>query len=377
MNSNVFKLTDVCDFQGGSQPPKEQWISIPKDGYVRMLQIRDFTQNRDEEEYVRLTNTTKLCEEDDVLIARYGASVGKILTGQAGAYNVAIMKTIPNEEVLNKRYLYYFLNTDYFQHTIQNVGSRAAQAGFNKTELEDISIYVPSMEIQERAVSVLDKVKKLVDRRKEQIEACDELIKSQFIEMFGDPIANPMKWMTKEMNEVAPVVPYKGEFEEDDIWLLNLDMVESNTGRVIKYNIVESSEIGNSTCTFNETNILYSKLRPYLNKVVIPERKGYATSELVPLQPIDGILERHYLAYMLRSNLFVDFISEKVAGAKMPRVSMQDFRKFNVPLPPIELQNEFAAFVQQVDKLKFKMEQSLCELGLCKNKSKNYTCKIN
>lgn len=201
--------------------------------------------------------------------------------------------------------------------------------------------------------------------------------KSQFIEMFGDPIANPMKWMTKEMNEVAPVVPYKGEFEEDDIWLLNLDMVESNTGRVIKYNIVESSEIGNSTCTFNETNILYSKLRPYLNKVVIPERKGYATSELVPLQPIDGILERHYLAYMLRSNLFVDFISEKVAGAKMPRVSMQDFRKFNVPLPPIELQNEFAAFVQQVDKLKFKMEQSLCELGLCKNKSKNYTCKIN
>ena len=132
---NLVNLCDVCDFQGGSQPPKEQWIDEEKDGYIRMLQIRDFTQaDRVKPEYVKISPNIKTCCEDDILIARYGASVGKILTGLSGAYNVAIMKTIPDENMLNKRYLYYYLLSDVFQNAILNVGSRAAQAGFNKTD---------------------------------------------------------------------------------------------------------------------------------------------------------------------------------------------------------------------------------------------------
>ena len=69
---------------------------------------------------------------------------------------------------------------------------------------------------------------------------------------------------------------------------------------------------------------------------------------------------------MLRSDEFVTMISEKVAGAKMPRVSMNDFRKFEVPIPPIELQNEFAAFVEQTDKSKFDVQQSLEKLETLK-----------
>ena len=76
------RLCDICDFQGGSQPPKDEWSFEQKDGYIRMLQIRDFTQTRNvEKEYIKLTSSTKTCEVDDILIARYGASVGKILTG--------------------------------------------------------------------------------------------------------------------------------------------------------------------------------------------------------------------------------------------------------------------------------------------------------
>lgn len=102
------KLIEVCDFQGGSQPPKNEWIQMPKHDYIRMLQIRDFTQpNKNVPEYVKKTNKLKICSENDILIARYGASLGKILTGLSGAYNVAIMRTIPNEKVLTKRYLFY------------------------------------------------------------------------------------------------------------------------------------------------------------------------------------------------------------------------------------------------------------------------------
>ena len=219
--------------------------------------------------------------------------------------------------------------------------------------MKDFKIPLLCLDEQEKIVNILNKAQNTTNKRKEQINLLDELVKSRFIEMFGDPIRNIKCWQTKRMDEVAPVINYKGNFKQNEIWLLNLDMVESNTGKIIAYNYVTASEVGSSTCTFDTTNVLYSKLRPYLNKVVIPKEIGYATSEMMPLQPVKGILDRYYLAYMLRNKVFVDYISEKVSGAKMPRVTMNDFRDFKVPIPPIELQNQFANFVIEVDKLKF------------------------
>ena len=153
------RLLDVCDFQGGSQPPKEEWSFEKHDGYIRMLQIRDFTQiERVTPEYVKINGSTKTCSADDVLIARYGASLGKILTGLSGAYNVAIMKSIPNEIVLNKKYLYYYLKSPYFQTRICNVGSRAAQAGFSKEDLSKLEIKCPTLEKQAYISQILQKL---------------------------------------------------------------------------------------------------------------------------------------------------------------------------------------------------------------------------
>ena len=103
-----------------------------------------------------------------------------------------------------------------------------------------------------------------------------------------------------------------------------------------------------------------------MNKVVIPDRCGYATSEMIPLKPNPSKIERTYLAFMLRSDEFVKMINEKVAGAKMPRVSMSDFRDFNVPVPPMELQKQFAAFIEQTDKSKVIIQQSLDTLETLK-----------
>ena len=196
---------------------------------------------------------------------------------------------------------------------------------------------------------MLDNVSSIINNYERELALLDELVKARFVEMFGDPVSNSKDLPVQKMNNVAPICQYDGSFEES-VWLLNLDMVESQTGRIINYNIVSKDEIGGSVCTFDENNVLYSKLRPYLNKVVIPDGKGYATSELVPLRPDPKIINRIYLAYLLRSNEFVEMIKEKVAGAKMPRVSMSDFREFNVPVPLLELQNQFASFVQEIDK---------------------------
>lgn len=185
------KLCDICDFQGGSQPPKSQWITLQQDGYIRMLQIRDFTQpGKVKEEYVKLTNTTKCCLKDDILIARYGASLGKILTGLSGAYNVAMTKAVPNEAVISKKFLYYFLCSDTFQNCILNVGVRAAQAGFNKEDLSNIEIYCPDLSIQNKICKILELVDVLINKSKLQLDELDLLVKSRFIELFGDPVSN-------------------------------------------------------------------------------------------------------------------------------------------------------------------------------------------
>ena len=255
-----------------------------------------------------------------------------------GADGTKVLKS-PLKSV-NYKYLYYLLKNASIPDT-----------GYNRhfNWVKELMFKYHSQEQQNQIVTILDKLDSTIIKYREELSLLDELVRARFVEMFGDPVSNSKDLPIQKMNNVAPICQYDGSFEER-VWLLNLDMVESQTGRIINYNIVGKDAIGGSVCTFDENNILYSKLRPYLNKVVIPNGKGYATSELVPLRPDNKIINRIYLAYLLRSNEFVEMIKEKVAGAKMPRVSMSDFREFNVPVPPLEFQNQFASFVQEIDK---------------------------
>lgn len=168
-------------------------------------------------------------------------------------------------------------------------------------------------------------------------------------------MTNDKHWPTKKMKDVAPSIPYAGEINKttNGHWLLNLDMVEPNSGRIIEKVYVAEEDIGQSTTTFSNEYVLYSKLRPYLNKVVVPDDNGYATTELIPLLPNQQLLTRLYLAQLLRGDEFLAYISTQVSGTKMPRVTMNVFWNFDVMLPPIEFQEQFASFVRQSDKSKF------------------------
>ena len=353
--NNLTYLVDICDFQGGTQPPKKQWSKFLKDGYIRMLQIRDFTQfEKVEPEYVKYSTKLKTCKSDDILIARYGASLGKILTGLSGAYNVAIMKTIPNENKITKKYLYYYFLSDSFQNTIKNFGSRAAQAGFNKEDLSLIKLKYPSIEKQEEQCLVLNYIYNLIDKRRRQILLLDKLVKSRFIEMFGDPLKNTLKWKIKKLKLIAPANEFTGDIESNNekYWLLQLDMIESNTGKILSKYFVSLDKIGVSTIKFSRDNVLYSKLRPYLNKVVLPDEAGFATSEMIPLFPTEE-LNKIFLAFVLRDDGIVRFLNAHVSGSKMPRVQADVFWNLGIILPPSTLQNQFADFVEQTDKSKF------------------------
>lgn len=170
-----------------------------------------------------------------------------------------------------------------------------------------------------------------------------------------------MSFATAKLADVAPAKALKKKVvgASDLAWHLNLDQVESQTGSVLEEKIAPVSEAGNSTHWFDERHVLYSKLRPYLNKVVVPEKEGIATTELVPMLPDPELLDRKYLAHYLRSNQFVYWISAQVAGAKMPRVSMKVFWEHEIPLPPLAEQQRIAAILDKADALRLKRQQAI------------------
>ena len=174
---------------------------------------------------------------------------------------------------------------------------------------------------------------------------------SQFIEMFGNPVTNSMKWPTKPISKVAPEQPSETK-TKGSVWLLNLDMIESNTGKIIEKVYEDDSKLL-SVAPFDEGNVLYSKLRPYLNKVVIPNGKGYATTELVPLRPNQELVNLTFFSHLLRGDDFVSYANGIATGTKMPRMPLNDLRKFNCILPPIEMQKEFEEIAYQADKSGF------------------------
>lgn len=287
--------------------------------------------------------------------------------------NLLRLKVLP--QIITPYYIYYYSQTHKFKSQIANRRKDAVnQSSISVTDLKTVDIPVPPIAEQERIVEELDCLSGVIEKKKQQLKELDALAESIFYTMFGDPITNEKGWEVKKLGEVAPQQEYKGDVPciDGKYWLLNLDMVAPNTGEIIEQCYFDYEEIGNSTIKFNSDNVLYSKLRPYLNKVVIPKEIGYATSELVPLCPKKGVLERVFLSSLLRSSEFVAYIRGKVAGAKMPRVAMSEFREFKVILPPLTLQQEFAEKIEAIEKQKELIKQSITETETLFNSRMDY-----
>ncbi len=134
-------LSDIMDYQGGSQPPAAEFISTYKKGYMRFVQIRDYETNS-HLTYIPISPKNKICSREDIMIARYGASLGRICFGIAGAYNVALAKVIPKKPEYREFLRCYLTSPDFFIG-INNRGNRSAQAGFNQGDIKSFEFRFP------------------------------------------------------------------------------------------------------------------------------------------------------------------------------------------------------------------------------------------
>ena len=142
----------LFEISGGSQPPKSQFIERPQEGYIRLYQIRDYG-NSPLPVFIPKEKASKITKKGDIILARYGASLGKVFFAEDGAYNVAMAKVIPQfpENLICKEFLFLFYKTSIYQKLVKD-RSRCAQAGFNKEDLNDLLFPLPPLKEQHRIV---------------------------------------------------------------------------------------------------------------------------------------------------------------------------------------------------------------------------------
>ncbi|MDM4019317.1 restriction endonuclease subunit S [Roseiconus lacunae] len=165
---------ELFDFKGGSQPPKKEFRDEPGDGLIRLLQIRDFASDQ-YPVYIKDADKWPKCETNDIMIARYGASLGRVLTGMEGAYNVALIRMIFDKVNLDTGWVRYFLKSDHFQAPIRLL-SRSAQNGFNKKEVAPIRVELPPLAEQSRIVSAIESLQKRSSRARDLLSEVGPLI---------------------------------------------------------------------------------------------------------------------------------------------------------------------------------------------------------
>ena len=156
----VISLSEIMKYNGGSQPPASEFIDTYQEGYIRFIQIRDY-DNDSHITYIPISKRNKLCDELDIMIARYGAALGRICWGLKGAYNVALAKVTPIKSYY-REYLRCYLNTSYFYQSINNKGARCAQSGFNQSDINSYMIAFPIdetvvMNFNDLCSSIMDK----------------------------------------------------------------------------------------------------------------------------------------------------------------------------------------------------------------------------
>lgn len=359
------KLKDICTTTQGTQISKENQYENLNEGLIRYLYIADFKEDNDIK-YVKDVYKEKIVSEDDLVMANTG-SPGAVFKGKYGVLSNNLFKISFDRNVLIRDFLYYYLSSDEFQHNLQKRMKGGVQKHLGHKLIGEQPIPVIDLETQKKIVEVLDKAQELIDKRKEQIEALDELVKSRFIEMFGDPVKNPMNWEKRKLADECNIVTgntpsrkveeYYGDYIE---WIKSDNITDARTYLTTarEYLSEKGLDVGRSV---EPNSILMTCIAgsiKCIGNVAIANRKVAFNQQINGIETLDN----NVFFMFEQFNLSQQYIQSTINMALKGILSKGQLSELEFIFPPIELQNEFATFFKQVDKLKSQMETSLKEL---------------
>ena len=356
---DIFNLKEFINITKGKKV--ENYFSKKSDGSVRFIQIDDL-RNDNNLKFTLETNGIEV-KEDDLIIAWDGANAGTIGFGLKGV----IGSTLARLRITDKQ-IYYRYFGKYLQSKFKYLRSKCTGATIphiSKNVLENLKIPLPSLEQQKQIADILDKALSLRQKRKQSIQLLDDYLKSVFYDMFGDPVKNEKRWEIKKLEELIKIERNNilPENIEEGMKYIDLESIEKETGKIKNFYKVSNGFIKSNKFIFSKNHILYGKLRPYLNKVALPDFNGICSTDILPILTIKNKSVKYFISFLLRQPIFVNYANERSSGANLPRVNVETIYEFNIIAPPINLQNQFAQIVGQVEQTKSKMEESLKEIN--------------
>jgi type I restriction enzyme S subunit len=352
----VKTLGEVCEFQGGSQPPKSNFSPEPKDGYVRLIQIRDYKTD-DKKVFVDKDLVRRFCTSEDVMIGRYGPPVFQILKGIEGAYNVALMKAIPNPNFLNREFTFHRLKAPDIQNYIVGLSERAAgQTGVNKAALHAFEILVPPLPEQERIVGILDEafegIAAATAQAEKNLHNARELFQSVLQSTFSQKGDD---WVKTTLEKVCITFQYgtsSKSLSEGDIPVLRMGNLQE--GRIIwddlkytsdkeeisKYLLIENDVLFNRTNSSEHVGkaSIYDGSQPAIHA-------GYLIRLQVEPSSLDPKLLNYFLNCPSTREHGFSVMSKSVNQAN---INASKLKAYSIPLPPLPKQQ---AIVEKLDAL--------------------------
>ena len=316
-----------------------------------------------------------ICKAETVVIGRKG-SINKPIFVETPFWNVdTAFGLCANSEKLNPKYLYYFCEKFDFE----KLNTTVTIPSLTKSNLLNVEIPLPNLKKQKQIVELLDKVTSLIFLRKQQLSKLDELIKARFVEMFGDPADNVNNLPASPMTAICQIIdgdrgknyPKQEEFSDSGFCLfLNAKNVTAQgfsfenctyiteekdallrNGKLCRGDVVLTTRGTIGNLAFYDTSVPYENIRINSGMVILRMNKQVVSE----------------IFFIEQFKMQLDSIKSRIAsGSAQPQLPISTMNKIEMILPPIELQNQFAAFVERIDQQKQTVQQSLEKLELMK-----------
>ena len=369
------KLGDIATYINGYAFKPQDW----SDEGIPIIRIQDLTgnsyqANRYNGEYVSKYEVN----DGDVLIS-WSASLGVyIWHGEKAVLNQHIFKVVFDKERISK---------DFFVHQVglilENAASDAHGATMKhltKPIFDALPFYLPPYEKQCEIAEVLDKVTSLISLRKQQLAKLDELVKARFVEMFGDPINNPMKWIISKIEDITAqeknalkAGPFGSALKKEfyvrsGYKIYGQEQVICGDASFGDYYIDEEKYKELKNCAVQAGDILISLVGTYGKTLIMPDNyeAGIINPRLMKITLNKNKVTPIYFKYYFESNALKALMDANTHGGTMGILNLGIIRQMKIQVPPLSLQNQFAAFVERVDQQKQTVQQSLEKLELMK-----------
>ncbi|WP_251861428.1 restriction endonuclease subunit S [Clostridium sp. Marseille-Q2269] len=330
-----------------------------------IIRIRDVNVGKSNTYYSGEYDKKYVVKDCEMLISMDGNFVIKKCNGGKALLNQRVCKIKSVSNVLLDDYIYRILPFELKK--IEDATSFVTVKHLSVKTIQEIKINVPKVEVQQKIVNILDQAQYLIDKRKAQIEALDELAKSRVIEMFGDPILNPKGWEKKKLSDECNIITgntpsrkveeYYGDYIE---WIKSDNIKDSGIylTKAREYLSEKGLEVGRSV---EENSILMTCIAgsvKCIGDVAIANRKVAFNQQINGIEPLTNNVSFMFEQFNLSQKYIQSTINMSLKGI----LSKGQLSELEFIFPPIELQNEFAESFNQIDKLKFEMKESLEEL---------------